>query len=389
MIELSARKRKIIQTALALLIVLAAFPLALPDAVAADRITLAVSRNNANIWITPNDLSDNGISFEFDPEVSDSDRADIVEGTRLGRAVIGIFVGTAGFDDILVVASAHEAEGSPYTMAGTRGQHIEVFTGGRAWQSAPQLLRIETMAHELMHVYQNALEGNVFERVPLWFDEGTAEALGYLAITQLGIVDQNDIYALNLFMLTHTPVTGSLAGLTPYGSMTAASYPLAYIAVQYLLGRNGLSVSTLTQIYELLAQEMTFADAFATVFGQTLADYYVEFDQWRMNLLTVASPPLDFITPHRTSTPATVSWKSIQTQVERNQQLVLAVSTRPGAECTVLLLFANDPVERRTTANAAGEAFWLVTIPASIPAGNLSARASCGDNLVWQDILVA
>lgn len=332
--------------------------------------------------------SHGGIVFSFDPGISDADRNDAVEGALLGQDVIGGFVGTDGLDGERIVVSAEASAAGPSVMASTRGQQITVYAGGSSWQNAPSLIRIETLVHELMHVYQNALEQNAGSVVPLWFDEGTAEALGYLAITRLGVVDQSDIYALNQYLLTRYPYDGSLAGLQAYDSMNADSYPLAYIAVQYLLGRGGLSVSALTQVYEGIGSGQSFAAAFQTVFGQSPDDFYVEFDAWRTGLVQVSAVPVDFVTPPYAGDPATATWQQVQSQIARGDQLMLVVVTAPGASCTVQILVPGSPIQREADANGEGEVFWLITVPDSAPAGHVSARAACGGAAVWQDVTV-
>jgi len=328
------------------------------------------------------------LAIIFEPGVSESDRLDISESARLGTRVIGSFLGPAGLDTAEIIVRAAESPSGPFTMASTLGQQIEVFTGGAAWQSAPSLIRIEAVVHELMHVYQNTLEKSVMYTAPLWFDEGTAEAVGYLAISQLGVVDQDEIYALALAMLTHFPVSGSLAALTPYGSMTADSYPLAYIAVQYLLGRSGMSVSALAQVYEAIDRGRSFADAFASIFGISVDEFYVEFDDWRSRLAQVTEFPLDFVTPPSSGLAAPATWALVPSSIERGDQLVLVVATEPGAACTIRVLVPGQPVERTAQANGDGEAFWLITIPATTPIGLLTAQASCGSSTIAQGVVV-
>jgi len=328
------------------------------------------------------------LAITFEPGVSENDRIDIAEGARLGVRVIGAFLGQAGLDAATITVSPGESPSGPYTMASTLGQQIEIFTGGAAWQSAPRLIRIEAVVHELMHVYQNTLEESVMRSVPLWFDEGTAEAVGFLAISQIGVVDQHDIYALALAMLTRFPVSGSLAALAPYGSMTADSYPLAYIAVQYLLGRNGMSISALAQVYEAIGRGMPFDDAFTSVFGMSVDEFYVYFDRWRMRLAQVSELPLDFVTPPPGGLAATATWALLPSSVERGDQLALVVATEPGAPCTIRVLVSGQPIERSAQANGDGEAFWLITIPATTPIGLLTAQASCGSSTIAQGVVV-
>lgn len=337
---------------------------------------------------SPDSIESGDIAFTFDPGVSEADRNDSVEGIRLGQEVIGGFVGTDGLDQVEITVRAEASSRSPYILASTRGRGIEVYAGSPSWREAPPLIRIETLVHELMHVYQNALEASAATLVPLWFDEGTAEALGYLAITRLGVVDQDDIYALNEYLLTRYPVSGSLASLEPYDSMSADSYPLAYIAVQYLLGRGGMSVSALAQVYDAIGTGQSFSNAFVSVFGQSLEEFYVEFDAWRMELVRVTTIPIDFITPPASDSPASAAWVQIQTRIEQGDQLMLVIATQPGASCTVQILIPGSPVERQSSANGEGEAFWLVTVPEAAPTGQVSVRASCGGAAVWQDIVV-
>lgn len=350
--------------------------------------TIPSGSSNASSAPGPSTDTNGGISFSFDAGLSEADRNDAVEGTLLGRDVIGGFVGMDGLDGAQILVSAKASTASQYVMASTRGQQIIVYAGGRSWQDAPSLIRIETLVHELMHVYQNALERNSSTMVPLWFDEGTAEALGYLAISRLGVVDQSDIYELNQYLLTRFPYEGSLAELQAYDSMNADSYPLAYIAVQYLLGRSGLSVSALTDVYQGIGSGQTFGDAFQAVFGQTPEDFYVEFDVWRTGLVQVSTLPDDFVTPAYSGDPATATWQQTQSQIARGDQLMLVVVTAPGASCTVQVLIPGSPIQRDAEANGEGEAFWLITVPASAPAGNYSARAACGGAAVWQDVAV-
>lgn len=358
----------------------------LPALLAGSRLSV-VAAQSAPIT-SPLSQITNGIAFSFDPGVSDADRDDAVEGALLGQEVIGGFVGMDGLDGAQITVSAAPADESPYIMASTRGQQIEVYAGGPSWQEAPSLIRIEAMVHELMHVYQNALERNLSSLVPLWFDEGVAEALGYLAITRLGVVDQDDIYALNQYLLTRYPYDGSLAGLQSYDSMDADSYPLAYIAVQYLLGRAGMSVSALTQVYQGLSNGQPFDTAFQTVFGQTPDQFYVEFDAWRGGLVPVSTIPIDFVTPSYSGDSAAAAWQQTQDQIARGDQLVLVVATTPGASCTVQILIPGTPIQRVADANGEGEAFWLITVPDSAPAGQFSTRATCGGPSVWQDVVV-
>ena len=244
--------------------------------------------------------------------------------------------------------------------------------------------------HELTHVYRNQVLGPMDRGVPLWFDEGAAEAMGYLAITQIGVLDQSDIYQMALFMLTNFPAApGGLEQFAPYGALTAEAYPLSYIAVQYLLGRSGLSVSALGEFYRAMANGTWMGDAFLGAFGISLEEYYVEFDTWRPSLQPELDLPGDFSPLSGIEQPADAQWLHIQPRIERGDQLIAVVSTRPGAVCSLDLQFGEATMERETFANDDGEAFWLVTIPSDVPVGSATASASCGAAPVAATVEVA
>ena len=123
-----------------------------------------------------------GVTFSFDPGVTEADRADVIEGIRLGQEIITNYLGLERLREIQVTVLEVASADRPYAVASTRGFEIAVYAGGESWQYAPQLIRIETLVHELTHVYQNQLLGPAEMRIPLWFDEGAAEAMGSVAI---------------------------------------------------------------------------------------------------------------------------------------------------------------------------------------------------------------
>lgn len=319
-----------------------------------------------------------GVRFAFEPGVTERDRADVIEGIRLGQTVIGAYLGREDLADIEVNVLATANADQAFAVASTRGFEIEVYAGGESWQFAPNLIRIETLVHELTHVYQNQLLGPGDTGIPLWFDEGAAEAMGYLALTQLGVLEQDDIYQLTAYLLTRFPVSGGLAQFAPYGSLTTEAYPFSYIAVQYLLGRSGLSVSALGVFYRAVGSGTPVDEAFLSTFGLTLEEYYVYFDTWVPLLQSEVTAPLDFYPMHGRDLAATATWQQIPPVVAPGDQLVAIVLTTPGANCTLDVRLAQLAVERDTFANEDGEAFWLVTIPSDAPPGTATLAATCG-----------
>ena len=153
------------------------------------------------------------------------------------------------------------------------------------WQALSQIERVETLVHELFHVYQNLMIESAVEPELAWFAEGTADAVGFQAIFPLGVTDQDEVYNLMSYMLTEYPVATPLSQLEGFAAMEADAYPVAYMAVQYLLGSRGLSVSAIGEVYDGLAARKTFAESFETAFGVSLPDFYAEFEAWRPGIV--------------------------------------------------------------------------------------------------------
>lgn len=320
----------------------------------------------------------NGATFLFDPTVPAAYRADVMEGIRLGQQAIGAYLGRTDLGDVRITVLDAADSQDPYLMAATLGSSIVVYAGGDSWQAAPPIVRIETMVHELTHVYQGMLTENSAANVPIWFIEGSAEAIGFLATTQLGVIDQNDVYDLELYWLSEFPVSGSLADVQSNASMNADTYPLAYIAVQYLLGRTGLSVTSIGQVYAALENGSSFDDAFTAAFGIAPAPFYSEFDAWRVGLKRVEEIPADFWPSEGTAQAAGAAWLHAPAQVAVGDQLIFVVSTAPEADCSASVQVGGQTIQRDSFANDEGEAFWLVTIPDGTAAGDGSASVSCG-----------
>lgn len=320
----------------------------------------------------------NGVTFLFDPLVSAEDRFDVIEGVRLGQDAIARYLGESDLGDVRITVLDTAYPQDAYLMAATLGSSIVVYAGGDSWRAAPSIVRIETMVHELTHVYHGKLLGDRRDEPPIWFIEGTAEAMGFQAVSQLGVIDQNDVYDLELYWLTSYPVDGSLGDLQGSETMSVDNYPLAYIAVQYLLGRSGLSVSAIGDAFAAMEQGASFDDAFTSAFGISPDQFYPEFDAWRLDLKRVFAIPDDFSPPAGSSQVAAASWIHEPAPTAAGDQLIMVVSTLPEANCSASVSAGGETIERATFANDEGEAFWLVTIPDGTPVGMGSATVTCG-----------
>jgi hypothetical protein len=192
------------------------------------------------------------------------------------------------------------------------------------------------------------------------------------------VTDQDEFYAVTSYSLTYNPFPGTLADLDNATSMGADAYPLAYIAVQYLLGSRGMSVSAIGDVYTRMHDGATFDDAFTQVFGVTPAEFSNEFEGWRPNFQRVTELPDDFYPPTGLSEPAPVTIQHVPELVARDQQLIVTAFTGALVSCAAQLSTAVDTIERETVANGEGNVFWLFSIPPDAPVGEAQLAVDCG-----------
>ena len=334
-------------------------------------------------------FTEDGVAFCFDPDLPERDRSDITEAIRLGQDVITQYFANPDLTGVRVNGFSTVSSDGPESLATTLDRSVAVYAGSRVWQSIAPVERVQTLVHEFFHVYQNAMTGESDTFVPLWFTEGTAEAVGYLAASQLGVSTQNEFYDLAAYSLTEFPVSGSLADLRPSGSMTADAYPLAYIAIQYLLGSRGLSISAIGDLYAQLASGASFDQAFESTFDIPLDQFTADFDAWLPTLATVGELPADFWPNDGTSQPAPVAIRSAPAQAAPDQQVVIVAATEPLTECTATFQFGATTMDRQTFSNGNGELFWMVTVPSDASPGTATATFSCGSAPVSTQMSIA
>jgi len=323
-------------------------------------------------------LVEDGISYCFDPALPERDRGDITEAIRLGQDLIARYFDIGDLSGVRVNGFATVSSDGPESLATTLNRSIVVYAGSSIWQSLAPVERIQTLVHELFHVYQNVMTEESSAIVPLWFTEGVAEAVGYLAAAQLGVTDQNEFYEMAGYSLSEFPAPEPLTELRSGGSMSADDYPLAYIAIQYLLGSKGLSVGALGDVYRELATGASFEQAFQNVFGESLDQFAADFERWRPTFAQVTELPDDFWPIHGNPRPATIVLRSVPAGAAREQQIVVVGKTEPLAACEATLLLGQNGLQRSTYANGEGEVFWLMTIPADAPPGPATLELSCG-----------
>lgn len=330
-----------------------------------------------------------GATFQFDPGVSELDKFDVIEGIRLGQIVIADYLGVSALPNLRIYVLGDAASGDDSTLATTWGSEIEIYTGSPVWRSLTPVERVVTVVHELVHVYQNLMIIDALDVELLWFAEGTADAIGFQAILPLAVTNQDEIYNMMSYLLTKYPVTISLSAFEGFDSMDADAYPLAYVAVQYLLGSRGLSVVAIGDVYDGLAAGQTFAASFQQAFGVSLADFYSEFDAWRLSFVKTRELDDDFRTDDVVSTVSGLTLAHVTGQVPSSGQLAVTGQTTPLVACELAIAIGTGIIQRPAESNGAGEVYWLVSMPEGTVPGSGTFTASCGGSPVSGSFAIA
>jgi hypothetical protein len=194
---------------------------------------------------------------------------------------------------------------------GARAYHAGVIIwsfdneSGQGSTRTPQV-RI-TLKHELVHVVEALLKGRYVgdvpaadpRRMPVWFSEGTAEAMsGGSASGGLRTLDQ-----INALQDRYGPINpiGWRFDLPPSDEVRDAYrhyyYPMAHLAVEYLLDPQGLgrSPQDLAAVMLDIAGAVSFAEAFEAHIGISEADYEDQFFSLIDGFLPQSEPPLEAI----------------------------------------------------------------------------------------------
>ncbi len=161
-----------------------------------------------------------------------------------------------------------------------------------------------TLEHELVHVVEALLKGrytgNVAvsdpRRMPTWFSEGTAEALsGGTTGGAPRTLDQVDGLIAEYGLINpiswrvDLPLSESVLRSYPH-----YYYPMAQLAVEYLLDADGLgrSPEDLAAVMLDMGDGASFASAFETHIGVSESDYETEFFARMDTYLPQSEPPI-------------------------------------------------------------------------------------------------
>ena len=138
------------------------------------------------------------------------------------------------------------------------------------------------IGHEMMHIAQFELTG-MCAAIPVWFDEGQAEFVGW----NLAVADGRQLYDdARDFVITPEVLAPyrSLDGLSDLTEYTAdgLEYPIGALAVELLVAEHGWDATT--EVLSRLNRKTVgcgspdpnfskFADSFGTTFGYTIDDF--------------------------------------------------------------------------------------------------------------------
>lgn len=164
---------------------------------------------------------------------------------------------------------------------GARISAVTINVGQRTWEMETPLERTKVVAHEYFHVLQNWLRGSTDTTAdPLFIVEGAAEYAGYMTVIDAGQMTVEEfrdgvVESIRLQRVRLAP----LDRLTDDGPLALTGYQLAALAVDRLVGRQGI-----VPLARYTALRRTFAppEAFEAAFGSTLQAFYRDVALWRL-----------------------------------------------------------------------------------------------------------
>lgn len=194
----------------------------------------------------------------------------------------------AGQDKIDIYASRYHAielEGTSYgAMAYYAGIIIPSFdndVGRRTWAVRGDL------KHEMVHVVEALLKGNFTgdipvgdpRRMPVWFSEGTAEALAETTAAAPRTLDEVNALIAKYGRINPIAWQVDLPPSEQGDSYPEYYYPMAHLAVDYLVDADGLGKSPhdLAAVMLDMGSGASFASAFEAHIGLGQSEYEAQF----------------------------------------------------------------------------------------------------------------
>lgn len=329
----------------------------------------------------------------FDPLVTQQDQELIAEAVRLAEDFfVARFAAPLGADvtvTALPIAGPNDAD----LVAATIGDSIVIYTESLGWRESPPAERIRAVVHEYTHAYQYAKTADVPLESAAWFEEGVAEYLSMLALTELGLVNPVAMEGRFGAIVRHSKLP-ALQELESYDALhlqPAEVYPLSYFGVARLL--RDLPLAAIDVYYSALQQGTPFAQAFELAYGVSPERFYMDFAAFRDNDLPTGSPfPQELEISDGIDQPSAVIAEETPRFVIPGEQALVIAAAVPGTNCSLDLTINGTTVaieDRETFANGSGTVFWFLTVPADLSSGKGDFVVSCGSDPLTIPVLVS
>jgi len=355
--------------------------------------TAVATPQAAKLRPDPNAIIPASANLIFDPNVTVKDRELITESVRLTEDLFVARFGVAMGADVTVSVLPISSPLDPYLTAATYGNSIVIYTQSLGWLESPPAERIRIVIHEYTHAYQYLKTADHPFTSAAWFEEGVAEYLSMVAVSELGLMDREAMEGLygSVVRYTDLPALQELEGYSAMQAQTGEAYHLFYFGVAQLM--LDVPLSAIDAYYTGLQQGAAFPLAFEHAFGIAPADFYPAFAQFRANDLPEMQDFPDELKPiEGIDLPSQVTPERVPLLVIAGEQALIVAEAEPGANCTLDLTTADGSVlgaSRATYTNGAGQVFWLVTIPPDLPIGRATVSLACGSDPLLSSVLVA
>lgn len=322
-----------------------------------------------------------GVSFSVGESVSLNDEQDVREGVQLARDYLKTTLAAEVTGDLIINVRQASDPTNPGLVGFSGGDFIVIYTGSSGWINASPFNRIHVVVHEYLHVYQHDLTGFGDDLLPAWLIEGTADYLAYDAVAEIGLIAPRAVRDYQAWAVAEGPDLSELAAyesLPAFQDAAGPVYNLSYLAVQFLLA--DLAPEALGRYFAAINDGFDWQPAFVRTFGRDMQSFYTAFDEWRHELLPPAVIPRAFRSVRASDEGAPVEITALAESVATGQQITLLAQTTPGGSCKLRLRMADKKpaLTHRTTADATGLLFWLVTIAKTATLGPATVTVDCG-----------
>lgn len=222
------------------------------------------------------------VTFSFDAGVTAKNESDIRAGVSLGASYVQR---TLGGDISRSITVFGHTGTSPYgACCFARGNtefhiYVEHFVWNTSFVAPVDVERRKIATHEYIHLWQSARNCVGWPTVPVWFYEGMAEYGGFAAIIDAGLISASQVRSYQIGGLRQTPSDRTLQSTEATASDYSVS--LVYMALDRLL--IGRDFVVLRHFCDTVAAGQDWRQAFLDVFGVSVPDFYVQFEEYRKN----------------------------------------------------------------------------------------------------------